>query len=219
MNSEDDHLQSTEEERRQFLLSLIPEVGEVTRSKENVEPRAKGRSIRSLTALLESDPSDREEEHTRVRTQFEQRLTTLDELDDPLQIYLDYLDWLLEYYSQQHTQITDILKQATDQFKQDSRYQFDPRYLKIWIAYAKRIHEPREVYLFLMQQDIGQSLALFYEAYADHEESCKKYEEAAEIYQLGLHKNAMPKKRLERNYHLFQARRREREHRGLSRPS
>ncbi|KAI8094887.1 Mad3/BUB1 homology region 1-domain-containing protein [Gilbertella persicaria] len=193
-------------EERRRLLDLIPEATDITRSKENIQPSSRGRSVATLTHLFTQDPSERESTLESTHTRFQQQLETLDEQDDPLQIYIDYMDWIMEAVPETNTLLTKLLEDATDQFKDDVRYQYDPRYLKIWIEYTKHVQEPREIFTFLMHQGIGQSLALFYEAYADYEETCQKFDEAAEIYALGIQKNAMPLKRLLKNYGLFQSR-------------
>lgn len=166
----------TDEERRR-LIESIPQIGDVDACKENIQPRRKGRSIAALRSLFETTPTDRESMLKAGHCKFEEEIASLDEQDDPLQTYLNYIEWTIQMYPQGQTadsNLIGLLRDATDKFKNDRRYKHDPRYLKIWIEYANCVNEPKEIFLYLMKQGIGQTLTLFYEEYADYYEKLNK---------------------------------------------
>ncbi len=98
----------------------------------------------------------------------------LDDLDDPLSLYDAYhlqLQSLLSSADPLNSKLISadlipLLDEATRVFANDPRYRNDPRYLKLWLAYAKFCRDAEEILQFLSQQGISQDLATFYEEYA-----------------------------------------------------
>lgn len=166
-----------DEEERKRLIDSIPEVGDIDSCKENIQPFRKGRSVSALSTLLVSS-SDREATLQSGHEQFKEQLDNIDEQDDPLQIYINYIEWTIQMYPQGpkgESNLLWLLQDATDEFRDDPRYKSDPRYLKIWLEYAKHSEYQKNVYLHLIENDIGQTLALFYEDYAAYFERLNKY--------------------------------------------
>ena len=62
--------------------------------------------------------------------------------------------------------LVPVLGSATQTFARDPRYKNDPRYLKLWLAYAKYCREAEDIFVFLVQEGIAQNLATYYEEYA-----------------------------------------------------
>ncbi|KAI8879735.1 Mad3/BUB1 homology region 1 [Backusella circina FSU 941] len=116
-------------------------------------------------------------EHNRKRTElkeghleFKRKLEHFNELDDPLAAYLEYIDWIKDHYPQGNTKdsnLLPILKTVTESFIGNLSYKHEFRYLKVCLKYAKWIKNPETIYRFLMTNEIGQNLALFYEEHAD----------------------------------------------------
>ncbi|KAI8636748.1 Mad3/BUB1 homology region 1-domain-containing protein [Parasitella parasitica] len=209
----------SDEERRQRLIDSIPQVGDIDSCKENIQPFRKGRSVSALSTLLVSS-TDREATLQAGHEQFQEQIKNIDEQDDPLQTYLNYIEWTVQMYPQGPKGGSDLLwllQDATDQFVGDARYKADPRYLKIWLEYVKHSEHQKNVFLYLMEHGIGQSLALFYEEYAAYFERLNKVDEATEIFKAGIAKEAVPLKRLKQSYESFKARAQERQQRGLLR--
>ncbi|KAI9480842.1 MAG: Mad3/BUB1 homology region 1-domain-containing protein [Benjaminiella poitrasii] len=204
--------------KRKRLIDLIPEVGDIDPHKENIQPRRKGRSVAALTTLFDRTASERQKDLEEGHLHFQQLIDQIDEEDDPLQIYVDYIRWTLEMYPE--GQIVDsnligLLKEATDNFITDKRYKNDSRYLKIWLEYAELISDPKDIFLHLIRHGVCQSLALFYEEYSAYYEKLNKIDEATQVFELGIEQRAEPLKRLERNFALFKARVQAREEKGL----
>lgn len=171
----------------------------------------------ALTTLMGSH-AEREAALQSGHEQFREQLKHMDEQDDPLQTYINYIEWTIQMYPEGpkgQSNLLWLLEGATTQFSDDTRYKADPRFLKIWLEYAKHSEHKKSVYLHLMENNIGQELALFYEDYAAYYEQLEKMDEAAQVYEQGLIKEAVPLKRLRKNYEQFRARLQERQRKGL----
>lgn len=144
--------------------------------KENIQALPSGRSARALAALYSppltnTQQSDTQDQHAGERTEFEQELELIDEADDPLDIYDRYVKWTLDTYpsaqSTPSSQLLPLLERATKAFLSSANYRNDPRYLKLWLHYIRFFSDaPRETFLFLSRNSVGESLALYYEEYA-----------------------------------------------------
>ena len=190
--------------------SPTTDFGLIEGHKENIQPIRSGRSARALAASLSplsANPHSVRSEHSARQAEFEEELKTASELDDPLEVWLRYIDWTMETFPSGRSAesgIVPLLERATREFAQDSQYKNDPRYLKLWVQYAQDFSDaPREVFAYLARNEIGQRLALFYEEYAALLEGLNRRTQAAEIYQSGLENNANPIKRLQRKYDEF----------------
>ena len=116
-----------------------------------------------------------------------------------------------------------LLERATSAFLgvDHEHYSNDPRYLRIWLHYIRLQSassdaasasgtgsggSARETFAFLARRGIGERLALYYEEFAAWLESCGRWAQAEEIYDLGLEKKARPAERLARKRGEFTAR-------------
>lgn len=99
-----------------------------------------------------------------------------------------------------------LLERTTRIFKDDERYRRDVRYLRCWILYSKYVHESRDIFRFLLANDIGTIWGLLYEEAATAEESRGFHQKAKEIYELGISRKAQPTERLRKRYDDFKVR-------------
>ncbi|KAI8991976.1 Mad3/BUB1 homology region 1-domain-containing protein [Mycotypha africana] len=205
-------------EEREAVLDNVPRFTEAIRAQaENIIPRKEGRSIRALSLLYDSKPDERDRILKEGHAIFESQLRRIEEEDDPLQIYINYITWMLQMYPEESaadSKIIELLKHTTIKYIDDPRYKDDVRYLKVWLEYASMVPEPHNLFKFLMKQGIGQKLAKFYEHYADFYESTGKFEEANQVYELGIRENAVPLERLKRSHMTFKLKVNERIKRG-----
>jgi len=146
-----------------------------------------------------------------IRHEYEVELQSIADSDDPLDIYDRYVKWTLNAYpSAQATpqsQLLPLLERATKAFLTSGDYKNDPRYLKLWLHYIRLFSDaPRETFAFLARHNIGQGLGLFYEEFAAWLESAGRWNQAAEVYQMGMEREARPAERLMRKYNQFQQR-------------
>jgi checkpoint serine/threonine-protein kinase len=106
--------------------------------------------------------------------------------------------------SPQH--LLPILESTSRSFLEDTRFQQDLRYLKIWAQYARLVERSDDVWTFLNSREVGTVHALFYEEWALAAESKGKMQIADEIYRLGVGRKAQPLKRLQTSYQGYKNR-------------
>jgi checkpoint serine/threonine-protein kinase len=193
----------------------------IENQKENIQSLPSGRSAKALAQLFTPpltsgaqkalSPSQLHDVHTEKRREFEKELMTIDEADDPLDVYDRYVKWTLDAYpSAQNTpqsQLCPLLERATKAFQSSTLYRNDPRYLKLWLHYIRLFSDtPRETFAYLARHSIGDGLALFYEEFAAWLETAGRWSQAEEVYAMGIEREARPTERLIRKYGEFQHR-------------
>jgi checkpoint serine/threonine-protein kinase len=189
----------------------------IEQHKENIQQLPGGRSAKQLTTILSPHPSGKvnlDETKTlndAIRQEYESELQSINDSDDPLDIYDRYVKWTLNAYpSAQATpqsQLLPLLERATKAFLTSSHYKNDPRYLKLWLHYIRLFSDaPRETFAFLARHHVGETLGLFYEEFATWLEGAGRWNQAEEVYKMGIEKEARPAERLMRKYNQFQQR-------------
>ncbi|KAI8377973.1 Mad3/BUB1 homology region 1-domain-containing protein [Radiomyces spectabilis] len=207
MDSHDEAVPLSSEHLRQLVLESIPRFEDFEHEVENIIPLREGRNVEALARLYSIDPNERQEILEEVKSDYEDELKNLDQVEDPLDIFVRYIRWTIEMFPQGHNQHSDLvglLQRATITFQDDPRYKSDTRYLHCWMQYAKWVEDANEIFLFLMKKNIAQNLATFYEEYSAYYE--RKRREAWEVLDLGVNRNAQPIRRLEKYRDRFQAR-------------
>lgn len=189
--------------------------------KENIQQLPGGRSAKQLASILSPLPSskpgalpshdDTKNLNDAIRQEYENELLSIADSDDPLDIYDRYVKWTINAYpSAQATpqsQLLPLLERATKSFLTSSHYKNDPRYLKLWLHYIRMFDStPRETFAFLARHHIGEGLGLFYEEFAAWLEGAERWNQADEVYKMGIEKEARPAERLMRKYNQFQQR-------------
>ncbi|KAF9496600.1 hypothetical protein BDN71DRAFT_1389126 [Pleurotus eryngii] len=141
------------------------------------------------------------------RSAYQKRIeTALDEDEDPLAVYYDFVQWIMKNEPDTKTSgLLPLLEQATRKFKNDAAYKTDLRYLKLWILYAKNIEKgtPAAVYGFLLKNDIGTTYSVLYEEFAGVLEREGRISDADVIYRKGIKRQARPVEKLKTRYHDF----------------
>ncbi|KAF7535452.1 hypothetical protein G7Z17_g13199 [Cylindrodendrum hubeiense] len=188
--------------------------------KENIQSLPGGRSAKKLAELYSPSPlhklstptpSDTRNVNDCIRAEYEAEVDNIAESDDPLDVFDRYVRWTLDAYpSAQATpqsQLHTLLERATKAFIGAPQYKNDPRYLKLWVYYIHFFSDaPRETYMFLSRQSIGEGLALYYEEYAAWLEGASRWAQAEEVYKLGIEREARPVQRLLRKFKEFEER-------------
>ena len=183
--------------------------------KENIQSLPSGRSAKALAALysppLTSQPSPLSDAHSAERAAFDHEISQIDDVDDPLDVYDRYIKWTLNTYpsaqSTPSSRLLPLLERATKAFLGNSHYKNDVRYLRIWLHYVGLFSDaPKETFIFLARNGVGEELALFYEEYAAWLESQQRWTQAEEVYGIGIQKEARPIERLVRKFGEFERR-------------
>lgn len=186
--------------------------------KENVRPLAGGHAAGKLCKALGLRPAPGAD-----AAAFEATLASLDELDDPLQAYCDYVAWTHTAFPQGNNRASGLvllLERCTSQFRDTPHYKNDPRYVRLWMEYKEYLDAPRDVFVYLAKKGIGLELAMYYEQFGDFLEAQGDVAAAREVYERGVAVQARPARRMARSRESFERRaaRRSprRERRGLS---
>lgn len=150
--------------------------------KENISTLKKGREI----SVLKTRDDEREDT----------RLQLLDDIarkhDDPLLPHLKYLDFCLQAYKVPHASLAGALETAVRAFRNNVRYQNDPRYLALWLRVAHEQPDPVLVFQYLESKKIGLANAAYYLEYAACLESARHFDTARKILNLGMQRGAAP---------------------------
>lgn len=117
--------------------------------------------------------------------QYENSLKQLETCDDPIELYIEYLEYIKREPIYQE-KLLQILEKATHDFKDDEIYKNDVRYLRIWLQYVQFSDSPLDVYLYLFKKQIGAKLGLFYQSFANHLEQRGDMQKCYEVYQFSL---------------------------------
>lgn len=157
-----------DEAEQQKLLQSIPKMEDFENNLENIQPLKGGRRAHALLALSQKTEDEKRCMIESEKARFENELKHLDEVDDPLNVYLQYLRWTIETFpagNNRESELTDLLERASFAFQNDSQYASDARYLRCWLEYAKLV-DSKQVFVHLAKLGIGQDLALYYEQYS-----------------------------------------------------
>jgi checkpoint serine/threonine-protein kinase len=169
------------------------DMDEYEKDKENFLPLPQGRKLNQVT--------NNEEERAKMLAS----LTESSSFDD----YWNYMEFTKQAFPAGHRSISQQRKIAISLFSHDPSCANDKRYLSLWMNLAKKQQDPRELFKYLSVNEIGQELCLFYEEYAAYHESNGRWDEAEEIYQLGINRKAQPLDRLKRLLNDFHKRKSE----------
>lgn len=155
------------EAERRALLDSIPEFSTFEAHKENIAQKPQGRRAADLANLFSQSDRDRLAHLEAKRTEFENAIASLEDLDDPLEPYLAYMEVIEACHTQGPSgELVNVLQLATQQFQDDDIYRNDIRYLTCWTKFARLAEDWQAVYKFLSDSDIGQCHARYYEEYA-----------------------------------------------------
>ncbi|KAJ3218798.1 hypothetical protein HDU67_004046 [Dinochytrium kinnereticum] len=185
-------------------------------AKENIQPLAKGRSAKTLATVYgdgSSTSSGKREgaarsakvqdaEDERIRLEKAVSRVKMDS-DDPLDPYHRLLQWYQGHHPSGHPEYFKILEKAARGFRKDPRYKNDLRYVRIWLDVAAKNNAPDEVFKYLALNEIGQMAAVFYEEQAAFMETSKRFQDADDVYRLGINRKVLPLERLQRKHEAF----------------
>ncbi|XP_061985369.1 uncharacterized protein LOC133704536 [Populus nigra] len=96
-----------------------------------------------------------------------------------------------------------FLQKCTQSFESDRRYRNDLRYLRVWLQLMDYVNDPRALLSTMEMNRIGTKRSLFYQAYALYYEKMKKFEDAENMYRLGVQNLAEPVDELQKSYEQF----------------
>ncbi|XP_033843760.1 mitotic checkpoint serine/threonine-protein kinase BUB1 beta [Periophthalmus magnuspinnatus] len=175
--------------------------------KENIQPLRRGRDISVLQEALTQHQDGFSSAIIRQRQSFETELRMYDG-DDPLDVWDRYINWTEQTFPQggKESNLTTLLERAATRFTEEKKYHNDPRYVDLWIKFAKNCSEPLDIYRYMQAQGIGDLQASFYIAWSEEYENQGSCRKADLVYQEGFKKFAEPQDKLTQFHKALQAR-------------
>jgi len=126
------------------------------------------------------------------------------------QLWLAYARWAADWFPSESKQERAVLERATQQLVEDERCRGLLQHLQLWLRLAEMMREPQDILAFLWSRGIGESHAIFYEAWAASLERQRRFGETEEVLNIGLARNARPRSHLQRLHAEFSLRMQER---------
>ncbi|KAI5387817.1 hypothetical protein KIW84_073781 [Lathyrus oleraceus] len=127
-------------------------------------------------------------------------------VDDPILPFLRSIQIALEDFKCSTPNLSKLLKDCIDKFKDNHRYRNDPRFLKIWFLYMDASADFDSVFKGMLNSNICANDASLYVYSACFFEAKGRLCDANTIYKLGISKNAEPVKWLKKAHTLFLSR-------------
>uniref|UniRef100_M8CIQ6 Uncharacterized protein n=1 Tax=Aegilops tauschii TaxID=37682 RepID=M8CIQ6_AEGTA len=85
-----------------------------------------------------------------------------------------------------------FLQKCAEEFQDEPRYRDDPRYLRVWIQMMDYVKDAKPLLKKLERNRIGLKRAAFYMAYAIYYEKRRRFQEAEQMYRVGIQKKECP---------------------------
>ncbi|XP_072314242.1 mitotic checkpoint serine/threonine-protein kinase BUB1 beta [Eucyclogobius newberryi] len=175
--------------------------------KENIQPLRRGRHISALQEALSQHQDGFSSAIIQQRQSFETELRMYAG-DDPLDVWDRYINWTEQTFPQggKESNLATLLERAATIFTGEKKYHNDPRYVDLWIKFAKNCSEPLDNYRYMQAQGIGDLQASFYIAWSEEYENQGNCRKADLVYQEGFKKFAEPQDKLTQFHKALQAR-------------
>ena len=169
---------------------------------------------------VSSSQKEQRSQLNQTKIAYEERLLNdLEDMDDPLDLFLDYMIWISTNYIEVDSDSgQEVLRNTMERcliYIQDlETYRNDPRFLKIWIWYinlflSNNFHECENTFTYMFKKGIGTKLSLFYEEFSKLLENAQFFLEAKMLLELGAENNCRPYNRLLKSLSNYEDRLRE----------
>uniref|UniRef100_A0A453KBT1 BUB1 N-terminal domain-containing protein n=1 Tax=Aegilops tauschii subsp. strangulata TaxID=200361 RepID=A0A453KBT1_AEGTS len=96
-----------------------------------------------------------------------------------------------------------FLQKCAEEFQDEPRYRDDPRYLRVWIQMMDYVKDAKPLLKKLERNRIGLKRAAFYMAYAIYYEKRRRFQEAEQMYRVGIQNLAEPIEELHKSHDQF----------------
>jgi len=156
-------------------------------SKENVQPLKQGRKVSTLNSVLHDKDGDTQKLLQEQRAVFETEIRSYCG-DDPLDPWYRYVSWVEQAFPKggKEGKIHVLLEKCITRFKDNKEAFEDPRFLEVWLKYAKMSSTPVEVYSYMYNNGICTQQAGLYDAWAWLLETQGNYKAAESVYGKGV---------------------------------
>ena len=131
-------------------------------------------SVSKVALYSQMNPRELENEKNSFRTRMivsaEDYFSKASE-KDPLSDAFEYVEFLGKYYGASgkgnFKDWVSALEWITKKFVDEKDFHADSRLIKVWCWYAACCQDPEIVFQYMLSRDIGSSLAIFYESFAE----------------------------------------------------
>ncbi|XP_044946309.1 probable inactive serine/threonine-protein kinase bub1 [Hordeum vulgare subsp. vulgare] len=96
-----------------------------------------------------------------------------------------------------------FLQKCAQEFQDEPRYRDDPRYLRVWIQMMDYVKDAKPLLKKLERNRIGLKRAAFYMAYAIYYEKRRRFQDAEQMYRMGIQNLAEPIEELHKSHDQF----------------
>eukprot|EP01050_Picozoa_sp_SAG11_P025079 SAG11_NODE_5546_length_1530_cov_1.257862_1_plen_473_part_10 len=176
------------------------------KSKENVMPLKRGRSVKGLKLGLGGSTKKGKSLIETQRQGFEAELQS-NTSSDPLDIWIRYIKWMQAAFPKGSTELLPVLERCTRECRVHAwQYAQDKRFLKVWIIYADLCSDAEDIFAFMEDNNIGTNFSLFFQAKAVVHESSGNFAKADKTYEAGIMKGAAPVEQLRKAHREFEHR-------------
>ncbi|KAI8905667.1 hypothetical protein DFJ77DRAFT_435375 [Powellomyces hirtus] len=187
-------------EPEQRILSM----DDLEHHKENLQPVSTGRKASTLAKIYSSTststPESIESERLALETALESAISANTATVGDFHSYLLFLQ---QHYPAGHPDFRSYLETGVRLFKRDVACRDDPRILWMWMQVVRFASEPVAVFKYMSVNEIANGLAAYYIEYAALMVVMKRWEEADEIFRLGINRHAAPLDKLKQKYEDF----------------
>ncbi|CAI4062749.1 protein kinase BUB1 SKDI_07G4410 [Saccharomyces kudriavzevii IFO 1802] len=174
----------------------------------------------SQSKVATSSQKEQDSQLNQTKIAYEERLLNdLEDMDDPLDLFLEYMIWIsTSYVEVNSTSGQEVLRNTMERclvYIQDlETYRNDPRFLKVWIWYINLFlsndsRECENTFTYMFKKGIGIRLSLFYEEFSKLLENAQFFLEAKILLELGTENSCRPYNRILRSLSNYEGRLRE----------
>jgi len=172
--------------------------------KENIQPLKAGRRMESIKQALRNDTVTM----NNKMHEFEHEIRTSD-ADDQIDVWYSYIIWT-EQNVTNNRKILKLMQRCVEHLDTE-KFKENEKYVEIWIKMGEQMDDPKMMFDYMFDQNIGTNLAVFYKSLAEHYEMVGAYKKADELYNLGINRNAQPVEKLLKCHQNFALRMSKRE--------
>ncbi|KAJ3449693.1 mitotic spindle checkpoint protein bubr1 [Anaeramoeba flamelloides] len=141
--------------------------------------------------------------HNKEQKEFLDKISTLKKPKQLLHEWVKYLKFVKTSVFVNRKSVFEIYRTCTKSLFQYKELFAEINYLRVWLDYAKLTTRPKEVYQFLMKENLGTSHALFYVSFSNFMESENDLEHADQIYRMGIKTCCNNRQYLQNKYQTF----------------
>lgn len=165
---------------------------ELESQKENVTAQKRGRSMKLLMNLQRNPLQIKQ-----TKISFQNRLSKIGEMDEPLQFFLEYIYWGEHAWIQGPTLkasgMLEVIEICLLHCQDFEKYLNNLEYVKLWLKYIQLFttstEEKRDLFIYMFRRRIGIKLVIFYTQFSELLIEMRNLKEAFKVITYALKSN------------------------------